>query len=71
MYHYSFQVIVDTKASKTETNAMQDILQDKINAKASDTELQGLKVSSKDILEYLQCFVYVIILIFFRVKLRH
>ena len=37
---------------------MQDILQDEINAKASNTELQGLKVSSKDILEYLHCLLY-------------
>ena len=51
--HYSFQVIIDTKASKTETIAMQGILQDEINERASDTELQKLKVSTiKDTLEY-------------------
>ena len=37
---------------------MQNILQNEINAKASDTELQGLKVSSKYILEYLHCLLY-------------
>ena len=57
--HYSFQVIVDTKASKTEIIAMQDILQDEINARASDTDFQGLKVSLKDTLEYLFQLLFV------------
>ena len=43
---------------------MQDILQDDINARTLDTELQGMKVSLKDTLEYL--YLYVRGLIFFR-----
>ena len=45
---------------------MQDILQDDINARTLDTELQGMKVSLKDTLEYLYWPLYVRGLIFFR-----
>ena len=37
---------------------MQDILQDDINARTLDTELQGMKVSLKDILESLYWPLY-------------
>ena len=45
---------------------MQDILQDDINARTLDTELQGMKVSLKDTLESLYWSLYVRELIFFR-----
>ena len=57
--HYPFQVIVDTKASKTEVIAMQDILQDEINARALDTDFQGLKVSLKYTLQYVFQLLFV------------
>ena len=38
---------------------MQDILQDDINARTLDTELQGMKVSLKDTLESLYWPLYV------------
>ena len=50
----SFQIIVDTKASKTEMIAMQETLPDEINTKP-----QGLKVSLKDILAYLHCLLHI------------
>ena len=54
-----FQIIVDTKASKTEIITMQDSLQDEIDTRTSDTDFQRLKVSLKDTLKYVFQWLFV------------